>query len=162
MNPTWFIGPFAPEWVPSKMELSAISTNYLIRDLLRTDGPGFPDPSTIDVRDVARAAVLSLRGPPTSQVGRKRFLLSSPWFSSSEAVEYIAQIRPDLKDRLSEAAKHSGPVPESNFDTSRVKELLGFEFTDWHKTISDAVESVLKLEADWKSKGWVPPTESQH
>ena len=157
MNPTFFIGPFAPEWVPSKVDISSISTNRLIYNLISANGPGLPDPSTIDVRDVARASVLSLRAPPTSQVGRKRFLLSGEWFSGSQAVEYLEKTRPQLKDRLSEIARQSGPVPESNFDTSRVKEVLGFEFTDWHKTVDDAVDSLLALEKDWLSQGWTRP-----
>ena len=48
-------------------------------------------------------------------------------------------------------------MPESNFDTSRVKEVLGFEFTDWHKTVDDAVDSLLALEKDWLSQGWTRP-----
>lgn len=114
-------------------------------------------PSTVDVRDVAEALVLSLTAPPSSKVGRKRILMSGEWFGSKKAVDYIAEVRPELKGRLSEAAKASAPDRESNVDVSRAKEVLGIEFTDWRKTLIDAVDSLLALEEEWASQGWVPP-----
>ena len=140
------------------MDLSAISTTFLIYNLINPNGPALIDPSSIDVRDVARASVLALRAPPTSKVGRKRFILSAEWFSSADAIAHIEKVHPGLKDRLSEPAKNTGPAPKSNLDTSRAKEVLGLEFIDWHKTVEDTVDSLLILEKDWTSKGWVPQT----
>ena len=140
------------------MDIGSISTNWVIYNLLSAAGPSMGAPGTIDVRDVALACVLSLRAPPTSEVGRKRFILCAEWFSSADAVKHIEKVHPELKDRLSESARHSGPVPESNLDTSRAKEVLGLEFTDWRKTVTDAVDSLLELERDWLSKGWTPQT----
>lgn len=157
MNPPYFLGPFAPEWGTQEPGRSALSTNFFLQDLLRPDGPAPLGPSTIDVRDVARALVLDLTAPPTSQVGRKRFLMSGPWIAPAEVAAYIAEVRPELKDRLSEEWKKAGPIPKSNIDTSRVEEVLGLEFTDWHKTVLDGVDSFIALEKQWISQGWAPP-----
>lgn len=135
---------------------SALSTNGFLYNLLRRDGPPLMHPSCIDVRDVARALVLSLTAPPTSKVGRKRLLLSGEWFAPAEAYAYVAEARPELKGRLSEVWKKAGPVPKSNVDTSRAKEVLGLEFTDWHKTVLDGVDALIALEKEWISQGWVP------
>ncbi|KAJ3556331.1 hypothetical protein NM688_g2082 [Phlebia brevispora] len=74
-----------------------------------------------------------------------------------EAAEYIARERPELKDRISEVWKNADPVIENIIDASRAKEVLGLEFTDWRKTMLDAVDSVIAIEKEWKAQGWVPP-----
>lgn len=157
VNPPFFLGPFAPEWKASEPGIAALSTNFFLYDMLRPNGPPMMRPAWIDVRDVARGLVLSLTAPPTSKVGQKRMIMSGEWFSLAEAANYVAEMRPGLKDRLSEAWKKAGPVPKSNIDSSRAKEVLGLEFTDWHKTILDGVDSIIALEKEWKSQGWVPP-----
>ena len=157
VNPAIFVGPMAPEWAAPAPALSALSTNFFLYDLVRPTGPEQMAPNTVDVRDVATALVRTLTAPPTSQVGRKRFPLSGEWYGSRAAADYLAEVRPDLRPRLSEAAKNAGPVKKSNIDTSRAEEVLGLKATDWHKTVLDGVESLLKLEQDWKNQGWVPP-----
>ena len=157
VNPPFFVGPMAPEWASPEPSLSALSTNFFLYDLLRPSGPQQLGPATIDVRDVATALILSLNAPPTSKVGRKRFLLSGEWYGARAAAEYLAEVRPDLRGRLSEAAKNAGPTKKINIDTSRAEEVLGLKFTDWHKTVLDGIESLLELEQDWKNQGWVPP-----
>ncbi|PSR78755.1 hypothetical protein PHLCEN_2v7290 [Hermanssonia centrifuga] len=154
VNPPFFYGPFAPGWAASEPGVSALSTNGLIYNLLRPDGPSLLHPAVIDVRDVARGLVLSLTAPPTSQVGQKRILMSGPWLSAQEATDYIAEVRPELKDQLSEAAKKSGPIPKHNIDTSRARDVLGLEFRPWKQTLIDAVDSIIAVEKEWKSQGW--------
>lgn len=157
VNPPFFLGPMAPEWNASEPSISTLSTNYILYDLLRRNGPLRPHPSSVDVRDVARALVLSLTAPPTAQVGHKRILMSGEWFVPAEAVAYVAEARPELKGRLSEAWKKEVTTPTNNIDNSRAKEVLGLELTDWRKTVLDGVDSLIALETKWKNQGWVPP-----
>lgn len=147
----------APEWAAFEPSLSTLSTNYILYDLLRRNGPLKPHPSSVDVRDVARALVLSLNAPPTSQVGHKRILISGEWFAPADAVAYVAEARPELKGRLNEAWKKEVTVPKSNIDNSRLKEVLGLELTDWRKTVLDSVDNLIAIEKEWKNRGWVPP-----
>ncbi len=119
-------------------------------------------PAIVDARDVARASVLALTGPPTAKVGHKRIILHGEWLAPSEAAAYIAEKRPELKDRLSEAWKNAPATPAAAFDTSRAKEVLGLEFTDWRSTLLDGVDSVLATEKAWLAQGWVlPPVAAQ-
>lgn len=157
MLPTYCLGPFAPEWRAAEPSINALSTNAAILNLLRPDGPSIVFPAVIDGRDVARACVLALTSPPTATVGHKRIILSGAWISPSEVATYIAEKRPELKDRISEAWKNAPATPQISFDTSRAKEVLGLEFTDWRSTLLDAVDSVLAIEKAWRAQGWVPP-----
>jgi nucleoside-diphosphate-sugar epimerase len=54
---------------------------------------------SVDVRDVARAHVLALKLPPSSS-SPKRFVLSTNTFTWKEAIELVAEKRPELKERL--------------------------------------------------------------
>lgn len=128
----------------------------MIYNLIQPSGPIPIHPSYIDVRDVALALISSLTSPPQSKVGRKRILMSGDWFSPKEAVEHIAKVRPELKDRISLNAKNAGDeVGERNIDNTRMKEVLGIEPRPWKETVIDAVDSLLGLEKEWRKKGLV-------
>lgn len=156
VNPPYFYGPFAPGYRNEDASLTGLSTNKLIYNLLRPDGPLPPSNSFIDVRDVARAVINALNSPPTSQVGRKRILMSGEWFSAKDAVDYIAQQRPQLEDRLTKLANDAPPAQKSPINNSRAKEVLGLEVTGWKETVLAAVDDLLRLEATWKTKGLTP------
>ncbi|KAJ3479149.1 hypothetical protein NLI96_g9264 [Meripilus lineatus] len=156
VNPPFFFGPFSPAYTNPDAKISALSTNSMVYELIRPEGAVPIHPSYIDVRDVALALVSALKSPPHSQVGRKRILMSGDWFSPKEAVEYIAEVRPELKDRVSTNALNSGPVGTRNIDNTRLKEVLGLVPRPWKETILDAVDSLIGLEKEWKSKGLVP------
>ncbi|KAK0486603.1 hypothetical protein IW261DRAFT_804616 [Armillaria novae-zelandiae] len=102
--PHYTFGPLAPgfEHMLLEPEYKALSTNGFIYALLRPDNVHFAvSPGAIDVRDAARAHLLALESPPTSAVGRKRSPLVSPYQSSyKDAIDIIAQERPELQDRL--------------------------------------------------------------
>jgi len=154
VNPPFLYGPFAPGFSNPEGSRAALSTNHMIYDLLRPDGPIPLRPSYIDVRDVARGLVNALRSPPTSQVGRKRILMSGEWFSAQQAVEYIASVRPELKDRLSEAAKRPAFIPKSRIDNKRAAEVLGLtDITPWKVSVIDTVDDLLKMEENLKKRG---------
>jgi len=83
-------------------------------------------PLTVDVRDVAKAHVLALTAPPTSQVGRKRLLVAGEGFLWKDAVDHLRAVRPELRERLpdpSEAKK----LEASIMDVSRTREVLGLD-----------------------------------
>lgn len=155
MNPTFFHGPYAPNFPSPSADLGALKTNIHIYNLLKRDGGVLPFAMPIDVRDVARALVAGLSGP--TNVGRKRIFMSSEWFSWKEAVEYIAEVRPELKDRLSENAKKAGPAPPTSVDNTRAKEVLGIEVTPWKLWLIETVDDLIKLEKSWVAKGLTPP-----
>ncbi|KAI0786731.1 NAD-P-binding protein [Abortiporus biennis] len=153
INPPFFFGPFAPSYSNPDAIKTSLSTNTMIYALIQPDG-GLPiHPSWIDVRDVAQSLVKALKSPPESQVGRKRIILSGEWFSFKDAADYLVKVRPELKDRISEKAKAAPPVPESQIDTTRAREVLGVVFTPWKKTVIDTIDGFIDLEKEWKKNG---------
>jgi hypothetical protein len=73
--------------------------------LLSGKTPDYPravSPQCVDVRDVARVAVLSLSCPavPHAHGARKRIFLWGGFFKWSQTVECIASVGPELKHRL--------------------------------------------------------------
>ncbi|KAI0341791.1 NAD(P)-binding protein [Trametopsis cervina] len=155
INPVFVYGPFAPEFDIPDGRFFSLSTNSQVYSLFRADLPLTYGIRWVDVRDVATAVLRSLTAPPTSEVGRKRFIMSGdPWPSAKEVAEYIAEARPELKERISPAALEAGgPAVKSIVDTSRAKEVLGLKFTDWKDTILSTVDSLLAFEKEWKAKG---------
>jgi len=112
-------------------------------------------PLSVDIRDCARAHVLALSAPPSSEVGRKRLLLCAPSFTWAQAVEHLRKVRPEIKDRFlddSEIAEAYGALPSgmAQVDSSRLKEVLGFgEFISWQKMVEDTVDDLLVIEKGW-------------
>lgn len=111
-------------------------------------------PITIDVRDVARAHILALRAPPTSEVGQKRLMITGPSLTWVDSVIHLHKAMPELADRLpkvAEGAESKEPLIAPSVDTARVKAVLGIdEFIDWRKTAEDTVKSLLEVEKSWK------------
>lgn len=103
-------------------------------------------PTTIDVRDVAKAHILALRSPPTSVVGRKRLFISGPPLTWKNAVEHLVATKPELKDRLPDVSQQL-VTKVASVDDTKAKEVLGFkEYIDWRKTVEDTAESMLAVE----------------
>jgi len=162
VNPPFFYGPFAPGWSTAPGSLSSFSTNTHIYNLIHTsESLDLPIgvPGYVDVRDVARALVLSLTAPKTSQVGRKRLLMAgNDWFNWKDAGDYIAEVRPELKGRINLKTKTEGasqPV-KSIIDNKRVKEVVGLEMTHWKKALVDTVDNLIALEKEWEKAGIKP------
>ncbi|OCH87048.1 NAD-P-binding protein [Obba rivulosa] len=156
-NPPFLYGPFAPGFRAPEANLSSLSTNAYVYQLLQPN-EGLPrGPRFTDVRDVARGCVNALTSPTTAEVGRKRILVTGEWFSFHEAVEYIAEVRPELRARLNKAAFSAGPAPRNWIDNTRAREVVGLrEMTPWRKSLIAAVDSLIKLEKEWASKGLTP------
>lgn len=154
VNPPFFYGPFAPGWSNPEGSRSALSTNAMLYDLLCQDGPLPKRPTYIDVRDVARSLVNALDAPSTSQVGRKRILMTGEWFSAYEAVGYLSEVRPELRERMSKEAKRPTEKPVTKISNARAKEVLRLdEVTPWRKSVIDAVDDLVKLEAELAARG---------
>ncbi|KAF7310192.1 Epimerase domain-containing protein [Mycena indigotica] len=158
LNPTFFFGPFTKYYpIPPTPAEQNFSTNFLVYNLLFKDG-AFPPLATtyIDVRDSAAAHVAALSSPPTAQVGRKRIIVSSPTgWPVRKIAEFLAEQRPEVKDRLLEAMapSQSDVLP---VDWKRVEEVLGLKPADFKSTEStflETVDNLLKIEEGWKAKG---------
>ena len=105
-------------------------------------------PHNVDVRDVARAHVLALKAPPSDEV--KRFVISSSKFTWVEAVEFLAQERPELKGRLPTITDDAPPVqPFATLDTSATESVLGLKnYIKWQDTILDTVDDLIRVEKE--------------
>ncbi|KAK0494516.1 hypothetical protein EDD18DRAFT_346067 [Armillaria luteobubalina] len=161
LGPSYNYGPFAPgfEQLIAEPDVNSLSTNRYIYVLLNPDNTAFPKaPSAVDVRDVARAHILALQSRPTTEVGRKRFAVVSPYESSfQEAIYIIGREKPELKDRLVDATR--APVYPSDtlpVNWDEIENILGLKrdsFVPWKKTVLDALDSLLRLENMWREKG---------
>ncbi|KAF8531210.1 hypothetical protein JB92DRAFT_3080995 [Gautieria morchelliformis] len=152
--PPFVYGPLAPAQIITN-PASSLSTNIWIYMLLSgkmADYPRAVSPRCVDVRDVARAAVLSFSCPAAPHGVRKRILLWGGSFTWSHAVEYIALVRPELKHRLVDGGEPAtvDVAPSANIDTTEARTLLGLQsFIGWKRTVEDTVDSLLARENTW-------------
>jgi len=108
---------------------------------------GSPECGFVDVRDVAEAQVAGIKTP-----GHHRVLIgSSEWFDLRDAVDHLTTARPELKGRLANPVSMGRAEPA--IDNARVIDLLGVSVTSWRKTVEDGIDSLLKLEEEWKEAG---------
>ncbi|OSD05863.1 NAD-P-binding protein [Trametes coccinea BRFM310] len=158
INPPFFIGPFAPSFRFTDALISQMSTDVLLYLLLTPTGqPISPVMLTIDVRDVARAAVSSFSSPLASEVGRKRLLFLPHAVGWKEVAEFIGEARPELRGHLSKVAL-SGELPptppKSPVDNSRSIKLLKLgELSDWKTAVLAGVDAVVEVEKNFAKEG---------
>lgn len=152
----FFYGPYAPGYKGTYN--SGTPFVFYIQVLPEKPGklgPQILGPWTSDVRDVARAHLLALAAPPTSQVGRKRLLIAGTNFTWKDAVEHLRVAKPDLEDRLPDSTE----VPKLStctLDTKVAREVLGIQsFIDWQKTVEDTVEDILRFERERKNANFL-------
>jgi len=155
IHPSLVYGPATGIHIPSN-DLRAPSTQFLLYcNIFKMPGGGAMPPMpplSVDVRDIAKAHVLALAAPPPSQVGRKRIPFSAPSFFFEWAVEHVAKVRPDLKDRLADLPAGNEIVPKgmATVDATRARDALGFcEFIPWQKTVEDSLDNFAVLEKVW-------------
>lgn len=146
--PPLFIGPFAPGHLIPPGAVSALSTNAMLHSVLVSgDVLGTPSIGFVDIRDVAEAQVAGIKTP-----GSHRVLIGSPeWYDLRDVVDYLATARPELKDRLANpvVVRRAAPV----LDNARAVNILGASITPWRKTVEDGLDSLLKVEKEWKEAG---------
>jgi nucleoside-diphosphate-sugar epimerase len=155
IHPSFIYGPFGSGQVYNS---PATGTNALIYALI-SGAPGRPvsgyDPATdfpplnVDVRDVARAHVLALK-VPSNRDAPKRFIVSPNTFTWKEAVEFLAQARPELKERLPVVTgKEPAVSPCARFDTSATETILGLKsYVKWQDTVLGAIDDMLRVEKE--------------
>lgn len=154
IHPSYVYGPLGRGQVYSAPNTG---TNRYIYALINGE-PGRPvsgyDPAvrgvplSVDARDVARAHVLALKVPPSDEP--KRFAISPYRFTWVEAVEFLAQARPELKERLPVVTGNELPVhPFVTLDTSTTESVLGIkDYIKWQDTILDTVDDLLRIEKE--------------
>ncbi|KAI0290424.1 NAD-P-binding protein [Multifurca ochricompacta] len=152
IHPSYVFGPTGTGQVYNSV---ATGTNLYIYELIA--GPagrpvrgynrnnGTP-PLNVDVRDVARAHVLALKLPPSDTP--KRFILSTSTFTWTEAIKYIAEVRPDLKARLPVITDNEPAIgPSVKLDTSATDNVLGLKnYVKWQDTVLDTINDLLRIE----------------
>jgi len=167
--PGSFFGPFAPgfEHILRTPDYRGLSSNAYVAALLRPNNSDFVhSPGAVDVRDVARAHI-NVVHTPTS--GRRRWPLLSPHQSSwREAINFIAEERPELKGRLCGDVRipvftsHSLPIDHEKL--GQVFDMPVDSYLPWKATVLDAVDDIIALETIWTSKGLVisMPDDASH
>ena len=155
LHPSYVYGPLGSGQVYNS---PATGTNRFVYELIN-GAPGRPvsehdpavraPPLNVDVRDVARAHVLALKVPPRADE-LKRFIVSSSTFTWKEAVELIAQARPELKGRLPVITGKELPLPAyAIFDTSATENILGLRnYVKWQDTVLDTIDDLLRVEKE--------------
>ncbi|KAI9453407.1 NAD-P-binding protein [Lactarius psammicola] len=154
IHPSYIYGPLGPGQVYDK---PTTGSNLFIYGLI-AGASGRPvseyDPSAappllnVDVRDVARAHVLALKLPPSETP--KRFILSTNTFTWKEAIELIAEKRPELKGRLPVITGREPPVgPIATLDTSKTESVLGLKnHVKWQDNVLDTIDDLLRIEKE--------------
>ncbi|KAJ7169248.1 hypothetical protein C8R43DRAFT_1085529 [Mycena crocata] len=159
--PPFVFGPFVPGF-PTP-DYNALSSNVVFDQYLFPDGVFPYTMFNVDVRDIAQAHVRALTAPSTTEVGRKRLIVSAPTgLTFQQTLDVIAEKRPTLKKRLAQAS----PPPEAfgvmPMDFTRV---LGMKASDFHtveQTYLDTADTLMKVEDEWRAAGRTipnPPSE---
>ncbi|KAG5337051.1 hypothetical protein C0989_010978, partial [Termitomyces sp. Mn162] len=150
--PPFIFGPYVPGF-PLPVAQSALSSNQHIYALLTGIVPPPLPPLFCHVRDVARAHVAALNVPKaTSDVEDKRFLICGGSLVWKNAIEYLHNTRPELKERIPavDAPVIPFPGPPTTIDASRARRILNMEkYCDWTETLVDTVESLMETEKTW-------------
>ncbi|KAJ4858042.1 NAD dependent epimerase/dehydratase family domain-containing protein [Trichoderma breve] len=127
INPPFIYGPLAKgtkinkEVLRTHPSLGRFYSLLLAGSSLLELPPSLAIPIAVDVRDVARAHILALTAPPTTEIGRKRILIGGRNF------------------RMCDVSEHR-VTPIATIDTSRAKEILGYnEPLPWKKTVNDMI-----------------------
>jgi nucleoside-diphosphate-sugar epimerase len=147
VNPTYFIGPFAPALIINPGDVDAMSTNLILYNILLPDSKiSTSNLGFVDVRDVARGLVAGIKTP-----GRHRALLSGEWFELKDAVDYISVVRPSVKSRLPKLTP-SGQT-QAIVDNTSTEEALKFKVRSWRDSVLETVDALIRLEREWVDAG---------
>ncbi|KAF7298794.1 Epimerase domain-containing protein [Mycena indigotica] len=162
-NPPWIFGPVAPGFesiVPTpEGSTPAFSTAAYVYQLLRSDNKVYYTfPGTIDVRDVARIHIAAISAPTPNGTRPRRVALASPEQTDfRDAIKFIYDERPELRDRLADPESvPRWPTYKIDVDLTPVEKSFGYPisgFKTWRETILDAVDRFIELEKYWTSKG---------
>ncbi|ETW76675.1 hypothetical protein HETIRDRAFT_442094 [Heterobasidion irregulare TC 32-1] len=148
VNPSFLYGPSGRGQV---LDSPANGTNAMVYALIKgPKGRPIPNqvlfPNFIHVADAAKAHVLALAAPPSKTP--KRLIVNGGSVTWKQAAQYLAESRPDLKDRLP-VITGDEKVPEvwAKFDTSSAERLIGLkDYINWKETISSTIDDILERE----------------
>ena len=147
VNPPFFVGPFAPGLVIPTGDYSVFSTNLILFNALLPDSKSQTPPlGFVDIRDVAAGLIAGLNVP-----GHTRNIITSPWFDLTEAVAYVGETHPELKNELPKLTATG--QKESPFATEASLKRLGIKVNPWKETVRGTVDDLLRIEGEWVSKG---------
>jgi len=126
------VGPYAHEFYDLQIDNQSLSNKFFY-GLIFPDGRFPPHSLYTDVRDLAKAHVNALDAPPTSAIGRKRVLFSSPHeLDYKDALKMIGEKRPQLRDRLNKGEPAPSPLKRTPCDFKRIEEVTGFKTENFH------------------------------
>jgi hypothetical protein len=85
--------------------------------------------------------------------------MASPYdLNYKRAIDFIAEKRPELRDRLADGNKAPKfPIDRMVLDIQRVEEVTGVKvdsYIPWDDTVLETVDDLIKLEKDWIRKGF--------
>jgi len=146
--PPVVIGPFVPNFPLTKEGGRPLGTLDYLHPILSNKYPDSVHGYLVDVRDVAKAHILSLSAPPAKDQD-KRFLVLGKHFTWKEVGDVIRRGRPELASRLPGTDDTHVAQFDAPLDTSLTEELLGFSadvYTPWEQTVLDSIDQILAWE----------------
>ncbi|SMN22858.1 similar to Saccharomyces cerevisiae YOL151W GRE2 3-methylbutanal reductase and NADPH-dependent methylglyoxal reductase (D-lactaldehyde dehydrogenase) [Maudiozyma saulgeensis] len=144
---------FGPQVFDSDIKETMNCSCEVINSILK-GGPDIPvNPNSrnqfIDVRDIARAHLLAFQRENT--IG-KRLVLSCGDFNQQDIINVLNTDFPSLRGKVPAGNPENGILGTHTgaiVDCSKTKEILGFEFIDFKKTVDDTVEQVLRAHGEF-------------
>lgn len=143
------VNVFGPQVFDSDIKRTMNCSCEVINSIL-TAGPEVPvNPNSknqfIDVRDIAKAHLQAFQKENT--IG-KRLILSCGDFNDQDILNVLNTDFPSLRTKVPVGSPDSGILGTHTgaiVDCSKTKEILGFEFIDFKKTVNDTVEQILRV-----------------
>ncbi|KAL0939795.1 NAD-dependent epimerase dehydratase [Colletotrichum truncatum] len=151
INPPMVYGPLAdPNTYKSPQALNQSNFN-LWRNFL---DPGLTSASPVppeglhlyvDVRDVARAHVLSVVTP---EAGGKRFVIGNGGVSNQKIANLFREALPKLADRIPEGEPDNAELPKGLFkvDSSLIQKVLGLKYTSIEDTFKQVAVQLAHID----------------
>ncbi|CAX41646.1 D-lactaldehyde dehydrogenase, putative [Candida dubliniensis CD36] len=143
INPVYIFGPQAFE-IKNKSQLN--TSSEIINGLLNskpndtfTNLTGY----FIDVRDVAKAHIVAFE---KDSIQGKRLILAESPFTTQSILDLIHKDFPQLNSKLPKGDPSQADAwkkGESRIDNEKTRELLGFKFIDFKKSIDDSVVQII-------------------
>jgi len=148
---TCVYGRFLPNY-PAPQKEDDFNGNKFIYQFIKTKDryfPPVPMTAVIHNRDNARAHVRSLAAPPLPKGEKKRLITTAGYMPWDEAVEYIKEKRPELKDRLPDMSKITLPAEHFVLDNKLTEKVLGMKSSDmiqWREILLESLDFLLEWE----------------
>lgn len=139
INPPLVFGPV----IHKIKDVDSINTSVaLLFKFFSQPDAEIPDPmpaqSFVDVRDVAKAHILSLEKPEASG---ERFITSGGQLTWGEAVEHLRAIYPD-RDISKKGPGYGKSEPSAYMSAQKSKDVLGMQYIDARTSIKETIDSL--------------------